>query len=1139
MEHKSPQIHHQADAVRGFLFGVSILMFVVTTILLLLRVKATSSDLSLLAPLPFIGLISVIPMIMPTELTFLEAIGTARILVTAHPFASFKTRKVGVAGPDGLISEVVTSNRPRLYLFLRYCLAILRSRFFPEESLLGSSPSASSSLITRLLDQIFQRLALSSADLIPTPAVNLCFLEKMGVTTAFCIIDDDLACEPRSTPQQLLIPSGHGLKLLDLCPNFENESEMESQEGRGGNTAYGRASRKHTNSVNSSLHSDSDSDDEQLTGASANAIANENENSNISTQSLKASTFNVLRRKWRKGSKRGASKKGLNLSNPNLRNDSEAESDKLENEVQFEDPNWWKFLPSLKCIGLTCLLTRADESTLHEIEESNEAASSSDVSDSSRLSCEKALLRHITQHQNRSQLLALAQCIGFETKLNSFGPRGDISPFDEIRRLHVISSKLLSKRLDIDRHALGVEDAKLWGHLRNDAICVIVQDKRSQGLQLLTVGNPSVVAELCTDSWHGENSTISPLTTVDRKSILDTSNNWNLSDLDVVAFSYSPVPYTLEQRFLFATSEAHGTSSDVYLVDNKPSENMDATVKDTSSDWLLVNNQIFLGMLGSLVSPREEIDYILRNLTQAGVRFVYFSPRNMRRTKELASQMGIDVAWNCAISLRALHDGEEDPHRMVSTYADWDVNAKLPHGIEDVRRHLQEVDNVPLLVSLFTDVTEDSTTEMVSYLQIVWQTDKYVQLLTKFLCQINIFREYHDTVIAVGLSHLSANEGPFRAADIAIGVDVLLPSQKFISTIDQSSPSNSGESGNEGSIDHRWCAVGIDEPSLHFHEVEFVSSMVAHNCAFILKGTWSMEFLPDIIATGRAALDATTSGALFVVYGGLSLGFLVVLCPCTVAAAIPYIPALGVIAYLLLVLPVIGLTMSWTDAQEDSMSSVPPKNDESIVFGRGDGRRLYFNLLLRAFLPAVGAQFLYLIALGELLAKVESSFMEKECDMPPLSQGGYSILGGGSNWIHAIRCPALRYYSGVARIWAGTLMLVHLMVCVVLCSAGFVYRFRSLHEEPPWHRNYCWFYSSTIFLLVIAIYAVVSMNGGRSAPVVARALPWYFYLLFVVFPLLWIAAGEVIKFYHQRHEKRSRTLRRLQFETKLGMWSPK
>lgn len=76
--------------------------------------------------------------------------------------------------------------------------------------------------------------------------------------------------------------------------------------------------------------------------------------------------------------------------------------------------------------------------------------------------------------------------------------------------------------------------------------------------------------------------------------------------------------------------------------------------------------------------------------------------------------MGIDVAWNCAISLRPLHEGEEaDRHRMISSYADWDVNARLPHGVSQVREHLKNVDNVPLLVQLFTDVTRQLTAEMV------------------------------------------------------------------------------------------------------------------------------------------------------------------------------------------------------------------------------------------------------------------------------------------------------------------------------------------------------------------------------------------------------------------------------------------
>lgn len=43
-------------------------------------------------------------------------------------------------------------------------------------------------------------------------------------------------------------------------------------------------------------------------------------------------------------------------------------------------------------------------------------------------------------------------------------------------------------------------------------------------------------------------------------------------------------------------------------------------------------------------------------------------------TQSLAESMGIETDWNCAISLRPLEDKTQpDPHRMKSSYADWDV----------------------------------------------------------------------------------------------------------------------------------------------------------------------------------------------------------------------------------------------------------------------------------------------------------------------------------------------------------------------------------------------------------------------------------------------------------------------------------
>lgn len=259
-----------------------------------------------------------------------------------------------------------------------------------------------------------------------------------------------------------------------------------------------------------------------------------------------------------------------------------------------------------------------------------------------------------------------------------------------------------------DSHALGLEESRNWSRLFTDADTVFVRDGRSGGDLVLTVGDARLVTQLCPDWWQGENSTISPLTAADRQIINETQKNWMLSDLDVQAFSYAPLPYTADQKIEFGGAKG----SHIYLLDNAvPNSHI-----PTHGFWSLVRNQIFLGLLGSSVRPRKEIEPLIDSCADAGVRFVYFSPRNMRRTKELASQMGIDVAWNCAISLRPLEEGTDDTFRMTSNYADWDVNARLPHGVADVRRHLEEVDNVPLLVSLYTDVTKDTAADMVSLL---------------------------------------------------------------------------------------------------------------------------------------------------------------------------------------------------------------------------------------------------------------------------------------------------------------------------------------------------------------------------------------------------------------------------------------
>ena len=194
-------------------------------------------------------------------------------------------------------------------------------------------------------------------------------------------------------------------------------------------------------------------------------------------------------------------------------------------------------------------------------------------------------------------------------------------------------------------------------------------------------------------------------------------------------------------------------------------------------------------------------------------------------------------------------------------------------------------------------------------------------------------------------------------------------------------------------------------------EIAFVTSISAHSSVFNLSGSRALRHFVEIIRIGRVCLEAATSAASFALSGNLSFSIFVLLCSCTAATAVPTIPVLGSFLYTQLLLPVIGLTMSSTDDAKDFMTRVPPKNDPSVKYSLRANRRLYFSGLLRAALPAIIPQFLYLICLGELMWEFDSQFVKDFClhsldgdEVEPLKAPISSI----------IRCEALRDYSGPA-----------------------------------------------------------------------------------------------------------------------------
>lgn len=99
------------------------------------------------------------------------------------------------------------------------------------------------------------------------------------------------------------------------------------------------------------------------------------------------------------------------------------------------------------------------------------------------------------------------------------------------------------------------------------------------------------------------------------------------------------------------------------------------------------------------------------------------------------------IDWNACILL--------SPPDKGTGYVDLhDIKAQLPRGVDNVRSHLENVDDIPMHVSLFAECNASSVREM-----------------------IKIFQDQGEVVCVVGSSMNLENTDCFSIADIAVALD--------------------------------------------------------------------------------------------------------------------------------------------------------------------------------------------------------------------------------------------------------------------------------------------------------------------------------------------------------------------------------
>ncbi|XP_036413163.1 transmembrane protein 94-like [Colossoma macropomum] len=388
-------------------------------------------------------------------------------------------------------------------------------------------------------------------------------------------------------------------------------------------------------------------------------------------------------------------------------------------------------------------------------------------------------------------------------------------------------------------------------------IALLVHHTHTGELHLFSYGSADVVLGACTEFWDGED--LQPLTDSDRKKVVDFYQRSCMAG-QCVAVSFKPLTQPYDP-------EMDGMCVEMPL--NQGAE----TAGDLSLSPL--RQQVFLGLVSSQYQARPDMIRLISGLDSACIRFVYFSNEEEVRSKVFAEKMGLETGWNCHISLqsecfpldpenievpeRAEEDscllGERDSNESRTMEHDGaclieDLNrAKLPKGIENVRPHLEHIDNVPLLVPLFTDCTSQTECEMVCIMQ-----------------------EYGEVVCCLGSSQNINNNGIFLQSDISIALEPLAPAWTQSSSDAPQRPSHSRDSGSLAQLSSAICGLACTVQLHHqdnstviklIKQARHITAGIRKCFLFLLQCQLSLVLIQILASVCQLPPPLATSDVLF------------------------------------------------------------------------------------------------------------------------------------------------------------------------------------------------------------------------------------------------------------------------------------
>jgi len=655
-----------------------------------------------------------------------------------------------------------------------------------------------------------------------------------------------------------------------------------------------------------------------------------------------------------------------------------------------------------------------------------------------------------------------------------------------------------------------------------------VQDTRDGSYQMFCKAKPKRLLPKCTYYFNG--SKLMPLREEDKEDIMRIVLQWKASGLSAVAYAYRPLTTQAELQVVaqlgrhsfFCAAENLDGVHEVLELGHPGSPELPRDMAAAVDN--LHGEQVLLGMAGVKLAASVHMASYAEALQGAGIRFQVYSTEGEKRTRTLGAQLGLETGWNCLISLEP---AKCEVKNMMGQVV-------LPSGISNIRRHTKEVDNVPLLVSLYSKASPWRAQQMISILQ-----------------------ENAECVTCVG-SALQPNFETFRQANISVSVLVgNVPQCRRCLGRREPREHRPGGATNSAKED-----LFIFSNTVMRAEYQLAADLTSLPCALQARHSYTngeqrtLGVLFNAIKEARRCVDCILMVIIHYICGAVELAVIVAL------QALLCLPAplegLHIFALLFVLLPTVSFALLFNAASPQLMKELPLKKQEEKTLAQPGRLMLLYTLrsvpsslvVITAFLHDLHRMFQWQLqrvrgspAWTEALASACDGFSWVwwvSGEWPRCAQalstvshtgksGGRIFLGRGD--LQEVQCALVH-----AQQWGALLFVIY----EVGLAFTFLDRYDSLLTRGP---------LSNKVLCAVAVLTLLLHTGVGAMMVVVSCgsewhdihLPgWESWLVYIgIWPLFAIAVSECTKRRdRQYHVHLQKTLRVL-FNTRLGMWSPK